>query len=176
MQDTAHPTRIKLLDAALQLIRSKGYCATTVAELCAPSGLGKGSLFHHFKSKEELAIAAAQHWNAVTGAQFASAPYQQIDDPRERILAYIGFRSQIVQGDLANVTCLLGTMVQVTHDSHPANCAVCRERIESHARMLTPIIAQAKALYAPHAIWNAENLALYTGCTSRRVRFGQGAG
>ena len=162
MQDTAHPTRTKLLDAALNVIRAKGYSATTVDDICVASGVGKGSFFHHFKSKEELAIAATQHWSAVTGALFESAPYQQIADPRERILAYIDFRSTIVQGDLADVTCLLGTLVQETYDSHPAIRAACREGIESHARTLTPIIAQAKALYAPDADWNAENLALYT--------------
>ncbi len=162
MQDTAHPTRTKLLDAALNVIRAKGYSATTVDDICVASGVGKGSFFHHFKSKEELAIAATQHWSAVTGALFESAPYQQIADPRERILAYIDFRSHIVQGDLADVTCLLGTMVQETYDSHPAIRTACREGIESHARTLTPMIAQAKALYAPQTDWNAENLALYT--------------
>ncbi len=162
MQDTSHPTRTKLLDAALNVIRAKGYSATTVDDICVASGVGKGSFFHHFKSKEELAIAATQHWSQVTGELFESAPYQAVQDPRERILAYIDFRSQIVQGDLADVTCLLGTMVQETYDSHPAIRAACREGIESHARTLTPMIAQAKALYVSDADWNAENLALYT--------------
>jgi TetR/AcrR family transcriptional regulator, transcriptional repressor for nem operon len=162
MQDTSHPTRIKLLDAALNVIRAKGYSATTVDDICVASGVGKGSFFHHFKSKEDLAIAATQHWSQVTGALFESAPYQAVEDPRKRILAYIDFRAQIVQGDLADVTCLLGTMVQETYDSHPAIRAACREGIESHARTLVPMIAQAKALYAPLADWNAENLALYT--------------
>jgi uncharacterized protein YbaA (DUF1428 family) len=53
-------------------------------------------------------------------------------------------------------------MVQETYDSHPAIRAACREGIESHARTLVPMIAQAKALHAPDADWNAENLALYT--------------
>ncbi len=155
-------TRTCLLDAALKVIRSKGYSATTVDDICAAAGLTKGSFFHHFANKEELAVEAAKHWNTLTGGLFASAPYQQLQDPRERILAYIDFRSQIVQGDLADVTCLLGTMVQETYDSHPAIRAACREGIESHARTLVPMIAQAKALYAPDADWNAENLALYT--------------
>jgi TetR/AcrR family transcriptional regulator, transcriptional repressor for nem operon len=162
MQDTAHPTRLKLLDAALNVIRAKGYSATTVDDICVASGVGKGSFFHHFKSKEDLAIAATQHWSQVTGALFESAPYQAVQDPRERILAYIDFRSAIVQGDLADVTCLLGTMVQETYHSHPAIRAACQGGIESHARTLTPMIAHAKALYAPLADWNAENLALYT--------------
>jgi TetR/AcrR family transcriptional regulator, transcriptional repressor for nem operon len=162
MPDITHPTRTKLLDAALKVIRAKGYSATTVDDICVASGVGKGSFFHHFKSKEELAIAATQHWTQMTGALFDSAPYQAVSDPRERILAYIDFRSQIVEGDLADVTCLLGTMVQETYDSHPAIRAACREGIESHARTLVPMIAQAKALYAQQADWDVENLALYT--------------
>ena len=154
--------RTKLLDAALAVIRARGYSATTVDEICREAGVTKGAFFHHFKSKEDLAIAAAQHWNEVTGALFAGAAYQSVVDPRERILAYIDFRAQIVQGDLAEVTCLLGTMVQETFDTHPAIRTACREGIESHARTLVPMIAEAKALYAPNAPWRAESLALYT--------------
>ena len=157
-----HSSKTKLLDAALKVIRSKGYSATTLDDICAAAGVTKGSFFHHFSGKEDLALAAVKHWNDVTGSLFAGAAYQQVQDPRERILAYIDFRAQIVQGDLADVTCLLGTMVQETYDSHPAIRAACREGIEGHAQTLVPIIEAAKSLYAPDADWSAESLALYT--------------
>jgi TetR/AcrR family transcriptional regulator, transcriptional repressor for nem operon len=161
-QQRALQTRSKLLDAALQVIRAKGYSATTIDDLCTAAGVTKGSFFHHFSSKEDLAVEATKHWSELTGGLFASAPYQQVKDPRERILAYIDFRAQIVQGDLADVTCLLGTMVQETFDSHPAIRAACRAGIEGHAQTLVPTIEAAKALYAPDADWSAESLALYT--------------
>ena len=161
-----HSSKTKLLAAALQVIRSKGYSATTVDDVCAAAGVTKGSFFHHFSSKEDLAIQATRYWTAMTGDLFASASYQNVADPRERILAYIDFRAQMVQGaaqeNLADVTCLLGTMVQETFDSHPAIRAACQEGINSHARTLVPMIEEAKALYAPLADWDAENLALYT--------------
>ena len=147
---------------AQRVIRAKGYAATTLDEICHAASVTKGSFFHHFSGKEDLALAAVNHWNSVTGGLFASAPYQQVPDPRERILAYIDFRAQIVQGDLSDVTCLLGTMVQETFDSHPAIRAACREGIEGHAQTLVPMIEAAKALYAPDADWTAESLALYT--------------
>jgi TetR/AcrR family transcriptional repressor of nem operon len=155
-------TRTNLLNAALKVIRTKGYSATTVDDICAAAGVTKGSFFHHFANKEELAVEATKYWTEVTGGLFANAPYNQIEDPRERILAYIDFRAQIVEGDLADVTCLLGTMVQETYDSHPAIRVACREGIESHASTLVPMITQARAMYAPQADWDAENLALYT--------------
>ncbi|MGY8904561.1 MAG: TetR/AcrR family transcriptional regulator [Burkholderiales bacterium] len=161
-QPRAVLTRTALLDTALRVIRAKGYNATTVDDICAAAGVTKGSYFHHFTGKEDLAIAATRHWNELTGGLFASAPYQQVPDPRARILAYIDFRADIVQGELADVTCLLGTLVQETYASHPAIRAACRAGIEGHALTLVPMIEEARALYAPHADWDAQSLALYT--------------
>lgn len=56
-------TRPGLLEAAFTVIRTKGYAATTVDDVCAKAELSKGAFFHHFSSKEEMAVAAAQHWS-----------------------------------------------------------------------------------------------------------------
>ena len=52
--------KTKILDAALRVINAKGYAATTVDDLCAASDVTKGAFFHHFKSKDDLAVAAAE--------------------------------------------------------------------------------------------------------------------
>ena len=51
----------KLIDAAISAIREQGYAATSVDGLCGMAGVTKGAFFHHFKSKDALAIAAT-HW------------------------------------------------------------------------------------------------------------------
>jgi TetR/AcrR family transcriptional regulator, transcriptional repressor for nem operon len=158
----APDARTRLLGAALQLIRGQGYNATTVDDICAAAGVTKGSFFHHFKTKDELALGAVAHWNAVTGALFAQAPYQQPSDPRARLLAYIDFRAQLLQGEPAEFTCLLGTMVQETFATHPALREACAQGIRAHAQTLVDTVAQAKARYAPRADWSPESLALYT--------------
>src|SRR3546814_12533864 len=89
--------RIRLLDVALRVIREKGYHATTVDELCAAAGVTKGAFFHHFKSKEDVAVQAARHWSEVTGALFASAPYHRHRDPLDRVRASLGFRRGLVR-------------------------------------------------------------------------------
>jgi TetR/AcrR family transcriptional regulator, transcriptional repressor for nem operon len=101
--------RQKLLDTALSLIRTKGYTATTIDELCAKAGVAKGSFFHHFKDKEALAVAAADYWSDMTGAFFAAAPYHQHADPLDRVLGYIDFRKAILIGGVPEFTCLVGT-------------------------------------------------------------------
>ena len=50
-------TREQILQAARQLFAAKGYHNTSVYDLFDEAGITKGALFHHWKSKEELAMA-----------------------------------------------------------------------------------------------------------------------
>jgi len=45
-----HDSKTKLLNAALHVIRAKGYTATRVEDICEAAGVTKGSFFHHFKT------------------------------------------------------------------------------------------------------------------------------
>jgi TetR/AcrR family transcriptional regulator, transcriptional repressor for nem operon len=160
---TAPPdSRTRILDAAMHLIRAKGYTATTIDDLCAAAGLTKGSFFHHFKSKEHLALAAAEHFSTMASGLFTTAPFRTLPDPLDRFLGYIDFRAAILRGNLPEYTCLLGTMVQETYESHPAIRAACEKHITAHAEFIAIDIAQAKELYAPNAPWTPRSLAFFT--------------
>jgi TetR/AcrR family transcriptional repressor of nem operon len=151
-----------MLDAALYVIRARGYTATRVEDICEAAGLTKGSFFHHFKSKEELALAAAEHFSSMADRLFASAPYHQQADPLDRLLGYIDFRKSLLLGELPEYTCLLGTMVQETYETHPAIGEACDRFIMSHARNVEELVAQAMEKYPVHGQWTAASLALYT--------------
>ena len=158
----APDVKTKLLDAALRTIRTKGYGASTVDDLCRAAGVSKGSFFHYFTSKEELALAAAAHFSAGADALFAAAPYRSVGDARERVLRYIDRRSAMLRGEMPDFTCLLGTLVQETYATHPAIRKACDEYIRHHAAEVAVDIAEAKEAYAPDAPWTAESLALFT--------------
>src|ERR1700729_1549029 len=111
--------RSKLLDAAFSIIRQKGYAATSVDELCTRAGVTKGAFFHHFPSKDSLAVAAANQWQELSDALFAAAPYHRFDDPLDRILGYLDFRKAMLRGDVAEFSCLAGTIVQEAYETHP---------------------------------------------------------
>jgi TetR/AcrR family transcriptional repressor of nem operon len=155
-------SRTRILDAALAVVREKGYTATTVDDLCRAAGVTKGSFFHHFESKEAAVLAAISHWNEGTGALFAGAPYWGVEDPRERLLAYLDFRSAMVRGELPEFTCLLGTLVQEIFMNHPALQRACGAGIEAHAQTLVSTVEAARSTYAPQAEWSAASLARYT--------------
>jgi TetR/AcrR family transcriptional repressor of nem operon len=163
MQVVAKPSaKHKILDAALSVIRSKGYAATTVDDLCAAAGVTKGAFFHHFKSKEDLAVAAADYWSEMTGGLFASAPYHRHADPLERVLGYIDFRKSILKGALPEFTCLVGTLVQETYDSNPAIREACARSITGHAAKLEADLRAAIKKHGIDPAWTARSLALYT--------------
>lgn len=47
-----------VIDAALNLFRTQGYHHTSVADIASACGLLKGSVYHYFAGKKELAMAA----------------------------------------------------------------------------------------------------------------------
>ena len=154
--------REKLLTAALSLIREKGYSSTSVDELCAKAGVTKGAFFHHFESKTALAVAAANHWSVITGAFFETAPYHEHSDPLDRVFGYLDFRKAILTGQIAEFTCLVGTMVQETHATSPEIRQACEESISGHAAKVETDIALAMKHYQILAPWSANSLALHT--------------
>jgi len=165
LNETRHESKTKLLNAALHVIRAKGYSAARIEDICEAAGLTKGSFFHHFDSKEALALAAADYWNEITGGLFASAPYRGHADPLDRLLAYVDFRKYILLGDLPDFTCLVGTMVQEVYDTHPNLREACNRSISGHAETLIPDIEEAMVQRGMHPNWTAESLALYTQAT-----------
>lgn len=160
--ESRHESKTRILNAALQVIRSKGYSATRIEDVCEAAGLTKGSFFHHFDNKEELAIAAADYWSEITADLFASAPYHGVKDPVDRILAYVDLRKALLQGELPEFTCLVGTMTQEVYDTHPAIREACERSISAHAATLIPDIQAAIEQNGIEGDWTAESLALFT--------------
>jgi TetR/AcrR family transcriptional repressor of nem operon len=165
VNDAAHPSRRKFIDAATALVREQGYAGTSVDDICARAGIGRGSFFHHFNSKEELLLAAIDHWNAFTGEVFRTAPYRHLADPRDRVLGYVDFRVAILDRPISEFACLLGTLVQEVYASHPALLAACDGGMTSHIDEIVADIAAAKALYAPKAEWTPESLGYFIQAT-----------
>lgn len=154
--------RDKLLNAALAVIRERGFSSTTVDDLCARAGVSKGAFFHYFSSKEAVGVAAAEHWSAVTGALFAQAPYHAHERPLDRVLGYVRFRRELLRGTVPEFTCLVGTMVQEAYDLSPAIRDACAASIFGHADTLVADIAAAMAQCRVPPSVTADSLATHT--------------
>lgn len=77
-------TRRNIIDKSLQLFSVKGYFNTSISDILQATGLTKGGLYCHFKSKEDVWRAvyedAVEIWRAVV---FKDT--RRIADPLERI-------------------------------------------------------------------------------------------
>jgi TetR/AcrR family transcriptional repressor of nem operon len=161
---TSSDTRAKLLDAARDVIRTKGYAGSTVDDICAAAGVTKGGFFHYFDSKEELGIAAVEHFGAMASSLFGSAPYQAESDPRDRVLGYVDFRISMLRGEIPLYTCLIGTTVQEAYATHPGLRAACDRMLSEHVAELTRDLVTAKNRYAPDAPWDPESVGYFIQC------------
>src|SRR4051812_49461955 len=89
-------TKRKLVDAAVKLMRLKGYNATTVDDICQDAEVTKGAFFHYFKSKEDIAKAAITNFIDYRAADSKDAPYRGVADPLQRVFGRLDFIKESV--------------------------------------------------------------------------------
>lgn len=89
--------RGKLLQTAAHLFRSKGYERTTVRDLASAVGIQSGSIFHHFKSKDEI-LRAVMEETVIYNTALLRAALEEAQGPRERVLALIRCELQSIMG------------------------------------------------------------------------------
>jgi|SRR5688572_22114000 len=160
MAESAENSRTRLLTATIDLVRANGYAATRVDDVCAAAGVTKGSFFHHFASKEDLAIAAAGHWDDRASRLFAQAPYLSLPEALDRLLGYVAFRKELLAGDIREWSCYAGTTIQEVHETYPAIRDACAESITHHVAMLRAMIDDVLREH-PVADMRAESLAIH---------------
>lgn len=99
--------RPRMIDAAVRLLATRGYQATSFSEVLALSGAPRGSIYHHFPDGKDQLIAAAltQQGNRVTTLEHTSAdatPVDVVDNFAK------DWRMLLVAGDFAIGCALLG--------------------------------------------------------------------
>jgi AcrR family transcriptional regulator len=54
----AKQTKARIIQQAAELFNQQGYAGSSIADIMQATGLKKGGIYNHFKSKDELALAA----------------------------------------------------------------------------------------------------------------------
>ena len=98
--------RGRLLNEAARLFRDKGYERTTVRDLAAAVGIQSGSLFHHFRTKEEILKAVMVETIRLNTALMQAAA-DQADSAREKLRALIRAELESINGQTGEAMAVL---------------------------------------------------------------------
>jgi TetR/AcrR family transcriptional regulator, transcriptional repressor for nem operon len=132
----------KLVRAARNLMLDRGYPSTSVDDIIEAAGVSKGSFYHHFDSKEELALAAMHEFLADGAALMMDGAFRTIAEPKKRAIAFLK-HVESVAVRLWHHGCLLvmfsvelaGTSARIREETS----AVLRGLIDKVAALLRPL-------------------------------------
>lgn len=153
-------TKDTLLNAAEELMISKGFVATSVDEICEAAGVTKGSFFHYFESKEDLGKKLLTRYASRMGKVMEEASCCRGEDPLERMYGYLDCAVAMSKNPKMK-GCLVGTFSQEITETHPDLRSLCAQSFNALGDMFRKDLKAAKAKYAPKANFDAGSLADY---------------
>jgi AcrR family transcriptional regulator len=133
-----HPRRDELIEVAAVVFSAKGYDRASLREICSAAGILPGSMYHHFRSKEDLFVTVhAEGFRRLNEAIDKAVSGKS--DPWRRLEAAIA----------AHIACLVGrdkvnavTGASLFHTTQPAlQRKLNREREAYEARFREMIAA-----------------------------------
>ena len=100
----AREKRDELVETALELFRRDGFHATGIDRILAEAGVAKMTLYHHFRSKDELILAALRLRDERFRNDFMRRLERSSDVPAERLVAMFDVLAEVLLGDCAGCT------------------------------------------------------------------------
>lgn len=120
--------RERLIDTGRDLMQQRGYTAVGVAELCDEAGVNKGSFYHQFPSKRELALEVIDSYWAEASTLLDGVATGE-GSPLERIRGFfeqVQAHHQELRDQCGRVVgCPLGSLAQEMSTQDP----VLRQRL-----------------------------------------------
>lgn len=98
--------RGRLLKEAARLFREKGYERTTVRDLAAAVGIQSGSLFHHFRTKEEILKAVMVETIRLNTALMQAA-MEAADTLKDKLRALVRAELESINGQTGEAMAVL---------------------------------------------------------------------
>ena len=80
--------RSEIAQKAIEVLAKRGFQATTIQDIADAAGLGKGTVYHYFKTKEEILSAVSEEIFHEMERSFGAA-LLRIDKPMEKLSALI---------------------------------------------------------------------------------------
>lgn len=139
--DVKVDTRTRLLDATYTLMLRKGYPSTSVDEICQAAEVSKGSFYHFFKSKQELALAMlAHHMDGAIEEIEKGLDLEEVEGP-EQTVRYVKHVEDGAE-ELWRDGCLIGSFALELAETHP-------EIRETVSRVFRDLVDHMEKVFRP---------------------------
>ena len=121
VQEQEQSSKERLIQAALELFYARGYSAVGTKELCERARVNKGTFYHHFKSKTDLAIAALDAYHVGAKQNFEKVAASSIPPLRklERVFEIQLKAYKSLSQDGCFRGCLMGNLTLETAATEP---------------------------------------------------------
>ena len=87
-----------IIEAALRVFAKTGFARTKMAHIAEAAGIGKGTIYEYFKSKEDL-VRAVFHVFVIQSENEINKRVDQYDDPVQKLNAYFEAWESILNED-----------------------------------------------------------------------------
>lgn len=139
--NTVTDTRQRLLDSARDLLYARSYGNVGVKEICDAAGVQKGSFYHFFPSKQELALAVLdEHYLGLKEQIFARAfrtEYPPLERIRQLVENIYAFQKTVTEQTGKTLGCPYGNIVSELgsqDETIRSHTATLFKRIEAEIR------------------------------------------
>lgn len=133
-------TRERLIESTRELLWERGYVGTSPTAILHRSGVGQGSMYHFFKGKPDLVLAAEQRSAELMQNQMRAELVDPAIPPSRRIARYLRRRREVLRG------CSVG---QLTADPEVITSDVLRqplrETFDIQHDLLAHVVDEARA-------------------------------
>jgi AcrR family transcriptional regulator len=93
--------RSEIAQKAIALLAKKGFQATTIQDIADAAGLGKGTIYHYFKTKEEILLVVSEELFQEKERSFGAA-LLRLNEPMEKLSVLIEEALKVTE-DLENL-------------------------------------------------------------------------
>ena len=135
----AEATKKHITEQAAILFNQKGYAGVSIADVMQATGLKKGGIYNHFKSKDELAVAAFNFAVTLVINRYQKALRGQRNSIL-RLKTLINTFCTVIDEPICKGGCpLLNTAVE-SDDNHPILRQCVQKAMDGWREMITKII------------------------------------
>ncbi len=137
----AQETRSRIIRQAAELFNQQGYAGASIADVMQVTGLKKGGIYNHFKSKDELALEAFDYAFSIVRQHFAGGlqgKRHAIDRLKALVNTYEDFW---VAAPIAGGCPILNTAVE-SDDAHPALRDRAQQAMNSWQELIQRIVTK----------------------------------